>query len=83
MDNNINTVNADEILKEIDAQTIKELESNQKDIDENFNEVAKKRAGIMKQIYYAMFSKLLSKLKIKITCYWGDRVIFEYVIPKN
>ena len=73
----------DEILKTIESETEKELNEQNNAIANDFGELAGKKAGIMKRVYMALLTKLIGNLKVKVTIYWNDNVIFEYVIPKN
>lgn len=72
-----------EILDEIEKETFKELELEKIALEENFSEIAGKRKGIMKAIYYAMFKKLLKGLKIRIIAEWNGKQIFNFEIPKD
>lgn len=76
------TISQEEILKLIEKDIEKEMSAESAEVAEKCNDVFKQKHGIMKRVYFALLGRLLGKLKVKVTIYWNDNVLFEYVIPK-
>lgn len=76
-------VNFNDMIKDIEQDIDKQIESDKEFADENFNEKTKIKNGIMSRIWKMITMGLLKKFKIKITLYYNNNVVFEYEIPKN
>lgn len=76
-------VNFNDMIKDIEQEIDKQIESDKEFADENFNEKTKIKNGIMSRIWKIITMGLLKKFKIKITLYYNNNVVFEYEIPKN
>jgi len=51
--------------------------------DEDLTKSARVRNGILNRIWWTITNGLLGLFKVKITLYYRDKIIFEYVIPKD
>ena len=69
----------DEISKDVEKQVAAEKEI----AETTFNEKTQIRNSIMNKIWMVITKKILGAFKVKITLYYNEKIVFEYVIPKD
>lgn len=75
--------NLNNILTDLIQEAQEQFNEEEKFAIEELNENAMKKSKLMSNIWLFVVKKLLGKLKIKITIYWGEKTILEYIIPKD
>lgn len=71
------------ILDNLFEESEKECQQEHQLAEEQLNDVAKSKWNVMNWIRVTLLRKLLGRFKIVITCYYEDKKLFEFEIPKN
>lgn len=74
--------NFKEFIAEVEKNVDEEIKNSSLH-NEDLTKTAKIRNAIMNRIWWTITNGLLGLFKVKITLYYRDKVVFEYVIPKE
>jgi len=75
--------NFNEMMNEISKDVEKQIAAEKEIAEATFNEKTQIRNSIMNKIWMIITKKILGAFKVKITLYYNEKIVFEYVIPKD